>query len=160
MFFKTQEVWKFMYHSNMHFIVTMSNSHKMSWLSLVPKRELFRMHWRKLSLKVNCSLLFVIILKTILMSGSQANYLKFLRDFCLIFWHQDHFQNNNKYGGKNSPSHKNKRYPFSCKTLKNSSKAWKKKFLSEIHNPSHIYQLSLTYFGNFEAYFCSIFYMY
>ena len=125
MFFKTQEVWKLMYHSNMHFIVTMSNSHKMSWLSLVPKRELFRMHWRKLSLKVNCSLLFVIILKTILMSGSQANYLKFLRDFCLIFWHQDHFQNN-KNGAKNSLSHKNKRHLLSYKTLKNSSKTWEK----------------------------------
>ena len=122
MFFKTQEVWKLMYHSNMHFIVTMSNSHKMSWLSLVPKRELFRMHWRKLSLKVNCSLLFVIILKTILMSGSQANYLKFLRDFCLIFWHQDHFQNNNKYGEKNSPSHKNKMHHFSYKTFKQNLK--------------------------------------
>ena len=50
MFFKTQEVWKLMYHfnfqnkENMYFIVTMSNSHKKSWLSLAPKRELFPMH--------------------------------------------------------------------------------------------------------------------
>ena len=49
-FFKRQEVWKLMYHSNfqnkesMYFIVTMSNSHKKSWFSLTPKRELFPMH--------------------------------------------------------------------------------------------------------------------
>ena len=49
-FFKTQEVWKLMYRSyfqnkkNMHFIVTMSNSHDESRLSLAPKRELFPMH--------------------------------------------------------------------------------------------------------------------
>ena len=63
----------------------------------------------------------------------------------MIFCRQDHFQNNNKYGGKNSPSHKNKRHLFSYKTLKNSSKTWKKlNFLSDIHNLSHIHQLSLT----------------
>ena len=32
----------------------------------------------------------------------------------------------------------------------------KKKFLLDIHNLSHIHQLSLTYFGDFAAYFCSI----
>ena len=53
--------------------------------------------------------------------------LKFLRDFCLIFRHQDHFKNNNKYGGNNSPSHKNNSYHFSYKTLKNSNRAWKKR---------------------------------
>ena len=34
----------------------------------------------------------------------------------------NHFQNNNKNGGKDSPSLKNKRQLFSYKTLKNSSK--------------------------------------
>ena len=43
MFFKIEEVWKLMHHSNfqnkknIHFIATMSNSHK-SWLSIAPKR--------------------------------------------------------------------------------------------------------------------------
>ena len=53
------------------------------------------------------------------MVGSRANYFE-------VFWHQDYFQNNNKNGGKNSPSYKNKRHIFSYKTLKNSSKTCKK----------------------------------
>ena len=34
------------------------------------------------------------------MPGSQANHFEVLRDFCLIFRHQDHLQSNNKNGGK------------------------------------------------------------
>ena len=89
--------------------------------------------------------------KRFLCQGVKQIILKFLRDFCLIFWHQDHFQNNNKYGGKSSHPHKNKKHLFSYKTLTltNSSKTWKKiNFLSNIHNLTHIHQLSLTYFGN------------
>ena len=50
MLFKTQDLGKRMYHSNfqnkknMHFIVTMSNSHKKSRLSLARKSELFPVH--------------------------------------------------------------------------------------------------------------------
>ena len=55
----------------------------------------------------------------------------------------------------------NKSRLYSCKILKDSSKIWKKlNFLSDIPNLSHIHQLSLTYFGHFEAYFCSIFHFY
>ena len=51
-----------------------------------------------------------------------------------------------------------KRHLYSYKTLKNSIKIWKKlNFLQDIANLSHIYQLSLTYFRHFEAYFVFIF---
>ena len=54
-----------------------------------------------------------------------------------------------------------KRHLYSYKTLKNSIKTLKKlNFLSDIPNLSHIYQLSLTYFGHFEAYFFFIFHFY
>ena len=54
-----------------------------------------------------------------------------------------------------------KRHLYSYKTSKSSFKIWKKlNFLSDIPNLSHIHQLSLTYFGNFEAYFCSTFHFY
>ena len=55
----------------------------------------------------------------------------------------------------------NKSRLYSYKILKDSSKIWKKiNFLSDIPNLSHIHKLSLTYFGHFEAYFCSIFHSY
>ena len=54
-----------------------------------------------------------------------------------------------------------KRHPYSYKTLRNSIKTWEKlNFQSDIPNLSHIYQLSLTYFGHFEAYFFFIFHFY
>ena len=91
----------------MHFIITMSNSHKKSQLSFAPKWELFPVHQQKLSLKVDCSLYHLLLFwKRFLRQEIKQIILKFLRDFCLIFWNQDHFQNNNKSGGKNSPSHK------------------------------------------------------
>ena len=50
---------------------------------------------------------------------------------------------------------------FPIKHWKNSRKFGEKlHFLSHIPNLSHIHQLSLTYFSNFEAYFCSIFHFY
>ena len=53
------------------------------------------------------------------------------------------------------------RHLYSYKTLKTSFKIWKKlNFLSDIPNPSHKHQLSLFYFGHFEAYFCSILHFY
>ena len=56
---------------------------------------------------------------------------------------------------------KSKRHLYSYKTLKYSIKIWKKlNFLSDIPNLSHTYKLSLTYFGHFEAYFCSIYHFY
>ena len=74
-------------------------------------------------MKVNCSLYHLLLFwKRFLYQEVKQIILKNLRDFCLILWHQDHFQNNNKNTGKNSPSHKNKRH-----LLKNSSKTWKKR---------------------------------
>ena len=53
-----------------------------------------------------------------------------------------------------------KSFPLTnIKNLKN--KIWKKiNSLSDIPNLSHIHQLSVTYFGHLEAYFCSIFHFY
>ena len=69
----------------------------------------------------------------------------------MILRHQDHFQKSNKYEGKNSK----KNY----KTLKNPSKTWKKELniLSDIHNLSHIHQLSLTCFGSLRLIFALYF---
>ena len=158
-----------MYHSifqnkkNMHFISTMSNSHKKSWSVLVPKKRCFLCTNKSYLWRLRLTFLFIICCyfeNDFYVRKTSKLFWSFWETFCLIFQPQDHFQNNNKNGGKNSASHKYKRHLFSYKTLKNLSKTWKKlNLLSDIHNLSDIY-LSLTYFGDFEAYFCSIFHFY
>ena len=86
----------------MDFIVTMSKSHKKSWLLFSPKRVLFLVREQKPFLKVNFSPYHLLLFwKQILYQEIKQSLLKFLRDFWLISWHKDHFQNNNKYEGKN-----------------------------------------------------------
>ena len=112
-------------------------------------------------MKVNCFLYHLLLFwERFLCQEVKQITLKFLKDFCLIFWHQDHFQNNYKNGGKNSPSHKNKRHLFSHKILKKFKQNLKKKILSNIHNLFLIHQVCLTYFSYFEAYLCSIFHFF
>ena len=89
MFFKAQEVWKLMYHydfqnkKNMHFLVTIDNSHKKSWLSFVPKRALFLT--KVIFKEVNFSLYDLLLFwKRFLCEEIKQSLLKILRDFCLI----------------------------------------------------------------------------
>ena len=51
----------------------------------------------------------------------------------------------------------NKRKLYSYETLKNSRKNLETNKFPIRHSQPHIHQLSLTYFGHFEVYFCSIF---
>ena len=133
MFFKTQEVWKLMYHSNfqskknMYFIVTMSNSHK-NWLSFVSKRE-------------SCFLSF--------------NRSYFWRLTFPLFWKRflcQEIKGKLNLYKKGTLKDTNKRHLYFYKTLQN--------FLSDIANLFHIHQLDLMYLSHFEVYFCSKFHLY
>ena len=98
-----------------------------------------------------------------------SKVFKVFKRFHLISWHENSntVKITTKMRGKINLytkvtlKGKSKRHLYSYKTLKNSIKIWKKlNFLSGIPNLSHIYQLSLTHFGHFKVYFCSIFHFY
>ena len=162
MFFKTQEVWKLMYHSdfhnkkNMHFIVTI---HTKSRLSLAPKKSYF--------LCTNKSYLRRLTVPIIICYYFENHF--YVRKSSKLFWSfQKIFA---WFSGvriiskitkvkKKIHLHTNvKGTSFLKKYLKIQAKLEKiLNFLSDIHNLPHIHQLRLTCYGDFEVYFCSIFY--